>query len=65
MEKSEGKEISLKWKNFLKSIMKNEKLNNNVKFMRNLTQYIIDVIETFVWFNIYIYIYESVILIVW
>lgn len=48
MEKSEGKEISLKWKNLLKSIMKNEKLNNNVKFMRNLTQYIIDVIETFV-----------------
>lgn len=45
--------------------MKNEKLNNNVKFMRNLTQYIIDIIETFVWFNIYIYIYESVILIVW
>lgn len=65
MEKSEGKEISLKWKNLLKSIMKNEKLNNNVKFMRNLTQYIIDIIETFVWFNIYIYIYESVILIVW
>lgn len=65
MEKSEGKEISLKWKNLLKSIMKNEKLNNNVKFMRNLTQYIIDVIETFVWFNIYMYIYESVILIVW
>lgn len=65
MEKSEGKEISLKWKNFLKSIMKNEKLNNNVKFMRNLTQYIIDIIETFVWFNIYMYIYESVILIVW
>lgn len=65
MEKSEGKEISLKWKNLLKSIMKNEKLNNNVKFMRNLTQYIIDVIETFVWFNIYIYIYESVIVIVW
>lgn len=65
MEKSEGKEISLKWKNLLKSIMKNEKLNNNIKFMRNLTQYIIDVIETFVWFNIYIYIYESVILIVW
>lgn len=65
MEKSEGKEISLKWKNFLKSIMKNEKLNNNVKFMRNLTQYIIDIIETFVWFNIYIYIYESVIVIVW
>lgn len=65
MEKSEGKEISLKWKNLLKSIIKNEKLNNNVKFMRNLTQYIIDVIETFVWFNIYIYIYESVILIVW
>lgn len=26
MEKSEGKEISLKWKNLLKSIMKNEKL---------------------------------------
>lgn len=65
MEKSEGKEISLKWKNLLKSIIKNEKLNNNVKFMRNLTQYIIDVIETFVWFNIYMYIYESVILIVW
>lgn len=65
MEKSEGKEISLKWKNFLKSIMKNEKLNNNVKFMRNLTQYIIDIIETFIWFNTYIYIYESVILIVW
>lgn len=65
MEKSEGKEISLKWKNLLKSIMKNEKLNNNVKFMRNLTQYIIDIIETFVWFNIYMYIYESVILIVW
>lgn len=65
MEKSEGKEISLKWKNLLKSIMKNEKLNNNVKFMRNLTQYIIDIIETFVWFNIYIYIYESVIVIVW
>lgn len=65
MEKSEGKEISLKWKNLLKSIIKNEKLNNNVKFMRNLTQYIIDIIETFVWFNIYIYIYESVILIVW
>lgn len=65
MEKSEGKEISLKWKNLLKSIIKNEKLNNNVKFMRNLTQYIIDIIETFVWFNIYMYIYESVILIVW
>lgn len=65
MEKSEGKEISLKWKNLLKSIMKNEKLNNNVKFMRNLTQYIIDIIETFIWFNTYIYIYESVILIVW
>lgn len=65
MEKSEVKQISLKWKNLLKSIMKNEKLNNNVKFMRNLTQYIIDIIETFVWFNIYMYIYESVILIVW
>lgn len=65
MEKSEGKEISLKWKNLLKSIMKNEKLNNNVKFMRNLTQYIIDIIETFIWFNTYIYIYESIILIVW
>lgn len=65
MEKSEGKEISLKWKNLLKSIMKNEKLNNNVKFMRHLTQYIIDIIETFIWFNTYIYIYESVILIVW
>lgn len=65
MEKSEGKEISLKWKNLLKSIIKNEKLNNNVKFMRNLTQYIIDIIETFIWFNTYIYIYESVILIVW
>lgn len=48
MEKSEGKEISLKQKNLLKSIIKNEKLNNNVKFMRNLTQYIIDIIETFV-----------------
>lgn len=44
--------------------MKNEKLNSNVKFMRNLTQYI-RCIETFVWFNIYIYIYESIILIVW
>lgn len=65
MEKSEGKEISLKWKNLLKSIIKNEKLNNNVKFMRNLTQYIIDIIETFIWFNTYIYIYESIILIVW